>query len=617
MNHNDLPHDDMLQLILGELDDARRADVQKAMVEDAELAVVAQELTTAVAAVRAENAGQPSDGFNDRLRRRMAEVLEPEQAVTIRPTFLTRSRNTWRWIMRSPVSRVAAAAIFVLAIGGVALWFHGGGTTPACADFLQPILEAKTVTYKLTTERTGPSAGMARMMRLPADAQKELANTTTAQVMKLDANRSRMEFESRDKSKRINISDRGQGKGLWLYPAEKRATIYNTANKPKGKAPKGGDPTAFYRSLLLDARDKPNVKREPLGEKDIDGHRVVGVRISSPGMVMSLWGDPKTCLPVRVEMTSAWMPDVKLTMSDFAFNVDLDESLFSVEPPAGYKVEVRNHTIDDSPAKEKDLIEMFRYYAQLSGGRFPDLLDMGWLTEIVSLEEWTAANVAQTKIPMVKRRQEGHEAHVKLQRGTSFSFRVLEEGGAHYAGRGVSLGTADRPIFWYRPKDSKKYRVIYGDLTVRDADTPPSVPVVPVAQREKDLIEMFRQYSTLSGGSFPDSLNLRSLGLLMRELCCRNRLTKRSAKEEEEIAEVRFKFLRGLIFTALLPTEADWHYAGGAVSLGAADRPIFWYRPQDSKKYRVIYADLSVREADTPPSRPNVRPAPVPSAAKK
>ena len=60
--------------------------------------------------------------------------------------------------MRSPVSRVAAAAIFVLAIAGVALWFHGGGTTPAFADFLKPILEAKTVKYKMTTEMDGPPA---------------------------------------------------------------------------------------------------------------------------------------------------------------------------------------------------------------------------------------------------------------------------------------------------------------------------------------------------------------------------------------------------------------------------------------------------------------------------
>ena len=136
---------------------------------------------------------------------------------------------------------------------------------------------------------------------------------------------------------------------------------------------------AWFRSLLLDARDKPDVKRESLGEKDIDGRRVVGFRLSSPAAVISVWGDPKTGLPVRIEMTMAMMPNMKITMSDFEFNVDMDESLFSVEPPAGYEVGsffIRTPTIDDSPAEEKDLIEMFRYYSELSGGPFPDLLDM-------------------------------------------------------------------------------------------------------------------------------------------------------------------------------------------------------------------------------------------------
>jgi hypothetical protein len=38
------------------------------------------------------------------------------------------------------------------------------------------------------------------------------------------------------------------------------------------------------------------------------------------------------------------------------------------------------------------------------------------------------------------------------------------------------LGALHKPIFWYRPKDSKKYRVLYGDLSLCDADSPPNVP---------------------------------------------------------------------------------------------------------------------------------------------
>lgn len=45
-----------------------------------------------------------------------------------------------------------------------------------------------------------------------------------------------------------------------------------------------------------------------------------------------------------------------------------------------------------------------------------------------------------------------------------------------------------------------------------------------------------------------------------------------------------------------LPPQADAHYAGKGISLGAPNTPIFWYKPTGAEKYRVIYADLSVKE---------------------
>jgi len=674
MNDDHLPDDDVLRLVFGELDAERQAAVRKAVAEDAELAATARGLEAAVVAVRAENVGQVSDDFNDRLRRRMPDIFDCTQAESARPTFLTRSLDTWRWIMRSPVSRVTAAAIFVLAVTGVAVWFHGSGATPAFADFLEPILEAKTVRYKVTTEMKGPPA----------------TNLTTV-VMMLDATRSRseMEVEMPDKSKfmTVEIRDGGLGKTLMLQPAEKRATVYNDANIPEDRKAKPDDPF-WFRSLLLDARDKPDVKREPLGEKDIDGRRVVGIRLSLPAAVFSVWGDPKTGLPARIEATVAIMPNVKMTMSDFAFNVDMDESLFSVEPPAGYEVvQVQRTPTDESPSEEKDLVEMFRYYSELSGGRFPDLLDMMWLSQTVRTQMWLADNLEQPRKPMAKRSEEGSEAQAKLQRGMMFTTLLPKEADSHYAGRGVSLGAADTPIFWYRPKDAKAYRVVYADLSVRAAETPPSAPD---AQPEEDLIDTFRYYSELSGGPLPDSLDLQTMTeMIGRDFAMRMFMELAPGKEErhkiealwqkdtdlrklapgkekpkeqmDKIQEQMFnlvdwerlapgegkpnkeqmtkiieaetqkfmkaqmpkimaagtRFQRGLMFTGLLSPEADAHYAGKGVSLGAADTPIFWYRPKDGKQYRVIYADLSVREAETPPSVPDAQPVPAPSSPKK
>ena len=99
---------------------------------------------------------------------------------------------------------------------------------------------------------------------------------------------------------------------------------------------------------------------------------------SLPAAVMSVWGDPKTGLPVRVEATMAIMPDMKLTMSDFAFNVDMDESLFSVEPPAGYEVTaVDDHTIDGSPIRGEGPDRNVPLLQQMERGPFPRLAGHG------------------------------------------------------------------------------------------------------------------------------------------------------------------------------------------------------------------------------------------------
>ena len=360
---------------------------------------------------------------------------------------------------------------------------------------------------------------------------------------------------------------------------------------------------ALFRSLLLDTVHKPGVQRESLGEKQIDGRRVMGFRLSVRGVVIDVWGDPKTRLPVHIESTTALTPNLKITQSDFEFNVPMDESLFSLEPPAGYEVTLKGRQPrDDSPATEKDLTELLRYFSQWSGGRFPDLLDWQWIEEVLSGARRLDADL--THKPQAEREQQFDATSQKLQRAMSFMLRLPKDSDWHYGGRGVSIGEVDTPVFWYRPKDAKKYRVIHADLSVQETETPPQVPAVPVAQLEKDLIAMFRQYAELSGDRFPDNL----LFPKFVSRCLAYPPDTLSAEQQQEFLEARAKLQQGALFIGLLPKDADWHYAGKGVWLGEADRPIFWYRPQESKAYRVIYADLSVREADTPPSMSVVPP---------
>ena len=72
-------------------------------------------------------------------------------------------------------------------------------------------------------------------------------------------------------------------------------------------------PLFNLNTILRETENKPEIKREPLGEKEIQGKHVVGYRITyhtNDGItdhddVWDLWGDPKTGLPVLVELVHA------------------------------------------------------------------------------------------------------------------------------------------------------------------------------------------------------------------------------------------------------------------------------------------------------------------------
>jgi len=512
----------------------------------------------------------PADGSEAAAVERILSAVASDQsrrpivrtgAEVLHPTLVTRSLDTWRWIMRSPVPRVSAAAVLVLAITAVVLWFHGGGTTPAFADFIQPILEAKTAKFKITTEIKGPPGG-----------------TVTGEVMVLDATRSRQEMEmvisdvsntqKTPKGKMVMIFDWRQGKSLTLDPATKKAIVVSLSNLTKEQVAQA-DTFGWFRSILLDARDKPDVKREPLGEKEIDGRRVVGFRVSGRGMVMSLWGDPKTGLPVRIEATMAVFPGAKTTMSDFVFNVEMDESLFSTDPPPGYTVQ--SEKIDVSPPEERDLIETFRKYSELSGGAFPDSLDLQAMLKTVAMKFGTELRMKSGVQTLVGQFASGKELNEEQrQRLEELMHKLMDWQVAP---------EKEKPSEEEMDKIKVEIRKIVGSEK-------------PAPGKEK-----------------PDEEQMRKI--VQAEV---RKLTEAAMKK---VVEVQMPLQRGLLFALMLPPEADAHYAGKDVSLGTADKPIFWYRPKDAKKYRVIYADLSVREVDTRPSVPNAQPVPAPSSPEK
>jgi hypothetical protein len=652
--------------------------------------------------------------------------------------------------MRSPVSRVAAAVILVVAIGGVAVWFHGGGTTFAFADFVKPILEAKNARFKITSE--GEVNG--RVIK------------ATAQVMVLGVSRQRQDVESEmpGKSKMVMIFDNDKGKILTLEPMTKKAMLLTMTNMPKGKMSMDKDPFGWLRLLLSDARDKPDFKREPLGEKEIDGRRVVGFRVNTNGGVVSLWGDPKTGLPVRAEITMTMFNNAKTTLSDFQFNVEMDESLFSLEPPAGYTLQDMG-TIDMSPAEEKDLIETFREYSKLKQAKQPlpikdiysptgadyryevtpsgyivrscgedgifgnaddemliDGVGPGKQREQHPLQEEQKRKAETEKAPGERPRatvstkaksaksadaadtppidpktkalgetvakrlntftdvetlilKDGETGRMKIKKnatpvvellvtphfvkdGTTFDLESVDATGKAIEGSKVTSGTIHNAqvenslgtaffvhgqgiltkvqLHPTRQDDNRvavEVKVLFTGLPTSAETEAMLLSKGKRGQLESNFMKIGPALSryqlkkghypkTLAelsdGGAFPDSLDLMAMMPVVFEKFAPAITGKPSDEQMRKMSQAQIRLQRGAMFVLnVLPKEADAHYAGKGVKFGAADRPIFWYRPKDARKYRVIYADLSVRDADAAPNVPNAQPVPGAANATK
>jgi len=113
-------------------------------------------------------------------------------------------------------------------------------------------------------------------------------------------------------------------------------------------------------------------------------------------------------------------------------------------------------------ATEDDFIEGLRIRAEIIGdGQFP---------EGVAVEDYLkqAPAIGKKIEELGLSQEEETELGMKLTRHLLFIRFFKGEGEWHYAGKGVKLGDADTAIFWYQPKDSETYRVIYGDLSVKD-----------------------------------------------------------------------------------------------------------------------------------------------------
>ncbi|MHC4441825.1 MAG: zf-HC2 domain-containing protein [Planctomycetota bacterium] len=132
--------------------------------------------------------------------------------------------------------------------------------------------------------------------------------------------------ETPDFKPKTIICDFAQPKMLLLDTENKVAMIFDE-----------GKPQYFdFYKIVTEFKDG---SEKGIGIKIIEGRDAVGFLIDNNGQESTFWVDPQTQLPIQIEQKLVDRNGVESTeiVKDFLFDAVLDDSLFSLEIPEGYK----------------------------------------------------------------------------------------------------------------------------------------------------------------------------------------------------------------------------------------------------------------------------------------
>ena len=269
-----------------------------------------------------------------------------------------RQHILWSDILKSPITKLAAAAVIIIAVLIGINQFSGSIDVASVtfADVLENIRNSKTLTFMIRAKEKGPPI---------------------MKVMVIDPYVSRFEFLCEQipsapiPGGQIWIVDTGKGKALILDTLKKTGKVY-PANREML------DTYHAFRNF----RDRVDFSVEEIGNRQIGDKQAIGFKLKkeNENHEIIVWADPETKLPTLMEATyeNAEGQIMQHVVTDIVFDVELDESLFSLRPPEGYKVEEFKY--DPAVKRLKSAVNMDRIikacrkYVNEHNGQWPDSL---------------------------------------------------------------------------------------------------------------------------------------------------------------------------------------------------------------------------------------------------
>ena len=349
------------------------------------------------------------------------DELEMKESAAIEP-------DIWRLIMKSRMAKLTAAAAIIMAVT-LGMFEILAPSSIVWADVVEPLLNARTAVLDIIVGTDGNDTVIHDEV-LGSRIRRTVSGITGPDII-IDLDQQEMLVLEHDKKTAVTIELAGLD------------DVENYLQK--------------LQNLVVRLQKSPDFSVENQGLQEIDGSEYVVFVAQGDGQTITIWADPETALPVRIEHKT---PNMHVTCDNMQFDVALDETDFSMEVPDGYTTQEAG--IDFTDSSESGFVETLRIWAEIiEDGHFPEGIA---LEDVVKMGPKFDRGMKRAGLT------EEQQIEVATRWGQGYVFiRFFKgQGQWHYSGQGVKLGDASKAIFWYQPQDSETWRVIYGDLRGED-----------------------------------------------------------------------------------------------------------------------------------------------------
>jgi outer membrane lipoprotein-sorting protein len=401
------------------------------------------------------------------------DMLKARQIVAEnRPLcFLAKARagkSIWRIIMKSPLTKLAAAAsVLVACVIGLSLW-TGTQSGIALADVLAQIEKVIAYRYQCSSKMTS------------MDPNKPYSPETRVTKLISQEYGAKTKFERPDPNGGWSTFQEGyifpfpeEKTMILIYPEQKKYTRIELDDRYAEFLWQINSEPSFWAKRIL------GCKYESMGRSIVDGIEVEGFRTTDPNILPGvrdvdnkMWVDVKTRLPVRYDFRCAHVDKMgnkteieQIVYHNFRWDVHVDTSEFKPVIPDG-----SIGTVIKYPAHitEEIAIQGLKLLVELLG-KYPE--------ETPNFDETVLRLAEKSETPAALRLKEETKGLAEDEivnkladflmpiRGVVrfYVLLVQDKKDPAYYGKTVTPKDADKVLLRWKLSDNE-YRVIYGDL---------------------------------------------------------------------------------------------------------------------------------------------------------